>query len=119
MDFAQAYSTLLADLSRLLRIDLSATTLRPTRPVEANLLELLRYERDQQWERADWQLAKLKLLVKQLETIQAYDRRMATKSAKLLKHEDRGEYIGTRMEVATAAFLIEHSVPFSWNPGEP
>lgn len=108
------YSAVILKLSRLTGMRFIGSSSKSEKPIERFVRRTLDFHKQKKYDLRDFEYFKLALLVKNLQEIEKYDRKLLTKMNKqLLTSLKQNEYYGARFEISIAASLIQKCVDFT------
>jgi len=103
------FRRLVLELGRLL----NKKKIEKNHPIGISLNDILEYHKQKNYNYRDIQLGKLLLLIKHLTVIEKYDKHLLAVFRKKLKKITVERYYGERLEINTAATLIQKDIKFT------
>jgi len=112
--FLMNYGSVIVELSRLTGMRFINPSRKSEKPIEQFVRRTLDFHNQKKYDLRDFEFAKIKLLVKNLQEIEKYDKTLLAKINKqLLNSLNENEYYGTRFEISITASLIRKGIDFT------
>lgn len=110
-NFMIGFGSVASELHRLTGLTFFNTKVTSPKPIDRSLRLILECHNKGQYQTRDYMLAKVALLVKNLQEIEKYDKRLFEKCKKqLLRSQNDNEYYGARFEISVTSALIYHKI---------
>lgn len=110
-NFMVRFGSIVSELSRLTGLIFINTKSSSPKPIDRSLRLILDCHNKRQYQTRDYMLAKVGLLVKNLQDIEKNDKALFEKCRKqLLRSQSDNEYYGARFEISITSALIYHKL---------